>query len=224
MFLRERFLLELAGAVEAYNWAHDNIADLELCADSAGGSCGDHQLRPHLLDDLTPHVDVRQLRAVLRHVRIRLEYDDRFLFDGRGPICAQAPCFEGRAALAHLLGNRREVVQVGYVVVAGILARSEDATECMALVDGPGHHKHVRMRQRAAAAPRGLSAHLRRQSPGPRDVGEAREARCRAKGQELQAGGRFGIEIYDLALEVIERRLFRGRRCRIFEGFDGRRI
>ena len=38
---RERLLLELGGAVETNDRADDDIADLELLADSAGGAGGD---------------------------------------------------------------------------------------------------------------------------------------------------------------------------------------
>src|SRR5947209_15866362 len=90
MIFREWLVLEFRGAVEAYDRTYDDIADLELFADAARRSGRDHQFRLHFLDDLTPHIDIRQLRTVLRHMRVRFEDHDRLVADVSRPISAEA--------------------------------------------------------------------------------------------------------------------------------------
>ena len=77
MVLREGFLLELRGAIEAHDWAHNHVANFELGTDSTRGAGGNHKLRLHLGDDLRPHIDIRKLRSILRHVGIGLEKPPR---------------------------------------------------------------------------------------------------------------------------------------------------
>ena len=125
-------------------------------ADAARRARRDHELRLHLLDDLAPDVDVRQLRAILRHVRIRLEDDDRLLADRRRPVGAEPLRFGGRTALAHLRRDGRVVVRVGDVIVVRVLARRQHAAQGVSFVDGPGHYQHVGAGQRALAAARGF--------------------------------------------------------------------
>jgi len=68
MRLGERLLLEFRGAIEADDGAYNYVADFELFADAARSPGRDYQLGLHFKNDLTPHVDVGQLRTVLRHV------------------------------------------------------------------------------------------------------------------------------------------------------------
>src|SRR4051794_32108777 len=125
-------------------------------------------------------------------------------------VQAQTLCLQRRATLAHLPGDLREVVRVGLVVVAGILAGGEHAAQRVTFIDGPRHHQHVCTRQRAVAAAAGRAPGLGRQSRGPLNIGVARQAGRRTESQELQAGGRLGIEIDDLALKVLRRRRLGG--------------
>ena len=92
------------------------------------------------------------------------------------------------------------------------------SAERVPLIDGPRDDEHVRFGQRAIAAAGGLWPGLRRQSLRPGDVGKARQAGRRAKGEELQPFRRLGIEVDDFALEVFGFRRF----FRLDEG-EGRR-
>src|SRR5207302_1202797 len=85
----EWLALELRGAIEAHTRAYNHVANLKLLADAAGGAGSDDEFRLYLVDDLRPDIDIRKLRAILRHMRIGFEDHHVFSSDLRGPIRAQ---------------------------------------------------------------------------------------------------------------------------------------
>ena|SRR6188508_492281 len=58
-------ILKLPQAIEANDWAHDNIPYLELFSDSARRSRRDYESGSDLGDNLLPHKRVRKLWTVL---------------------------------------------------------------------------------------------------------------------------------------------------------------
>ena len=124
----------------------------------------------HLPDDLLPNVDIRQLRTVLRHVRIRFEHHDRFFADGGGPIGTEPHRLQRGAAIAHLFRDRRKIVGVGQIIVVSILAGREHAAERVTFVHRPCHHQHIGCRQRIGAAAVDRLYRRRRQAFRPFDV------------------------------------------------------
>ena len=85
----KRLFLELRGTVKAHDWRNDHIAHFELLSNSTGSARGDNELRLHFQNDLPPQIDVRQLGAVLRHMRIGLENDYTLTVDFCRPICSE---------------------------------------------------------------------------------------------------------------------------------------
>src|SRR5260370_10603935 len=112
MSVVERLALKLRHTIEPHNRADYHVADLELFADSTCGAGSNDDLRPHLADDLTPHIYIRKLRAILRHMRIGFEDDDALRSDLGGPIRPQAFELECRAAGPHLPANVYEIVRL----------------------------------------------------------------------------------------------------------------
>src|SRR5689334_8275316 len=82
-------ILEFRFAVETHNTADDHVANLCRGTNSAGSAGRQHESRPDLVYNLPPHIAIGKLRAILRHVGVRLEHDDPLAADCRGPIGAE---------------------------------------------------------------------------------------------------------------------------------------
>jgi hypothetical protein len=144
------------------------------------------------------------LVSVLREMRIGFEHQDRLAADHRRPERAKPLLFDGRRAVAHRARERGEIVGVGHVVVFGILARRQDATERVAFVYGPGDDEDVDLRQGPLPGAWGFARRLRRKPAWPRYIGEAAEPGCGGKGEERGALGAFRVKIDDVALNIIQ--------------------
>ena len=64
----ERGRLQPLDAIEPHDRTDDHVPDLPLFADAAGRAGRDDQFRLHLLDDLLPHVVIRQRVVPLRQL------------------------------------------------------------------------------------------------------------------------------------------------------------
>src|SRR5260221_14265280 len=93
----ERLLLKLGRKIKTNDWADHYVANLKLRPDPSRSPSRDYELGLHLTDELLPHVDVRQLRPVLRHMRIRLKHYNAFRANFGGPICPQSLGLQSRA-------------------------------------------------------------------------------------------------------------------------------
>lgn len=69
--------LKLRQAIEAHNRTDNHVTDFKLLADPSGCPSRKNELGLHFGDNLPPHVFIRKLRAVLRHMGIGLEHDHR---------------------------------------------------------------------------------------------------------------------------------------------------
>src|SRR2546428_6006150 len=177
MCLTKWLAFELRDAIEPHDGAYNDVANFKLLPDSAGCSGRNDELRLHFSDDLSPDVPIRQLRAVLRHVGIRLEHDDRLAADRHRPVCTQALCLACRAPTTHLSRDRRIVVSVRAIIVPRILAGCQYAAQRMAFIDSPGDDQYVSVRQFATLRPARYTASLGRKSPGPRHIRVSRKSR-----------------------------------------------
>ena len=164
------------------------------------------------------------LVGVLGQVRLGFEYDGLLAADGRGPEGAEPLRLDGGRALAHLAGQRRKIVRVGNVVVAGIFSGRQNPAQRVPLIHGPRDDEDIGTGQRLGAASRRSRSWRRSQALGPWNVDEAAEP---GRLRERQEGGAFrtlGVEVDDVALNVVETRIASGRgvcRERRFGNRDG---
>src|SRR5215470_14452897 len=103
---------------------------------------------------------------------------------------------------------------VGDVIVTRVLARGEHAAQRMTFVNGPRHDEHICTWQWTVATAAGRTCR-RRQSFGPCDICESRQAGRRAESQELPPRRSLRIKVNDFALEVLcGFRFGRWRKCK----------
>ena len=203
--------LEAALAVEGDEAADDHVTDLDVGADAAAGAGRDHQTGLAVFDDLLPHQRVRELRAVLGHMRVRLEQRHSLVTDRRCPVGAEPLVLPGRAAGPHCGADRLVVLGVRLPAVMAVDTGCEHTAERVSFVHGPGHDQHVGFRQRRTPRP---SSGLGGEPGRPLDLdelGEPARGRC-GQSAECRSLRRFGVEVDQLPLQrLLINRLIRSK-------------
>src|SRR5579863_410181 len=95
-------------------------------------------------------------------------------------------------------------MRVRDIVVTRILARRQHAAQRVPFIHGPRDDEGVRARQRLGAAGRRLRGRGRREALGPGNVDEAAEPGRLREGKEGGAFRTLGVEIDDVALNIVE--------------------
>ncbi len=151
----EGLVPELLAQAELRAARDHDVSEREALEHRAGGPDLEDERRLRLRDDLEEEIlhgqgrrSVAGLDAVLVQVQLRFHAEDARRADPDRHVAPQPPRVGGRGVRADPVGvPRREVPGVG-LPASGAVARGEDLGERRHLVDRPGDHDDVGLRQR----------------------------------------------------------------------------